>query len=304
MDDDSSVTSNQRSVTLKEAIEDNRTPLDFDLKATLITSLLNCNPKDSPSLPTFRITELLVQCTSFDPKKFGEFTTVDSILSLYILCLYFGLSPHIPSPACLACFNSFMVWISECLIVDDELGSKLFVMRNIEDVFHRDDSIDTKYKLDAFHDALGISRQFLRETYALSRDLKQYRSIADETMIPKNPDCVRPSTIYFMLSFALCHIISVLHAQENLSMVPGLVETLVLMLVTTSVDEGKVKGAATDAAVYVKKSNELAAFVCHYVLTPRVLQVRCVCAYTSTHLYQITSSLLNTSYFHTFLRKW
>lgn len=277
MDDDSSVASNQRSVTLKEAIEDPRTPLDFDLKATLTTSLLNCNPKDSPSLPIFRVTELLHQCTSFDPKKFGEFTTVDSVLSLYILCLHFALSPSIPSPACLECFNAFMVWISECLVVDDELGSKLFVMRNIDEVFQRDDSIDTKYKQDAFHDALDISRQFLRETYALTRDLKQYRSIADETMIPKNPDCIRPSTIYFMLSFALCHVISVLHAQENLSMVPGLVETLVLMLVTTSVEEGTVKGAATEAAAFVKKSNDLASFVCHYVLTPRVLQVGYMC---------------------------
>eukprot|EP01031_Cornospumella_fuschlensis_P032277 gene32277-39036_t len=175
MDDDSSVTSHQRSVTLKEAIEDPHTPLDFDLKATLTTTLLNCNPKDGLSLPIFRITELLQQCTTFDPKKFGEFTTVDSVLSLYILCLYFALSPTIPSPACLPCFNSFMVWISECLIVDDELGSKLFVMRNVEDVFERNDSIDTKYKLDEFHDVLDIARQFLRETYSLSRDLKQYR---------------------------------------------------------------------------------------------------------------------------------
>lgn len=252
---------------LEPAVFDEQVALDFDLKATVVTALLNCNPKRCPSLPAFRITELLSSCTaSFDSKKSSDFQVVDSLLSLYLLCLHFGQSTFYDSACTVKCIAYFLTWITEAIIVDQHLGCNGFAMADPEALSAGNHDVDTAHKLEIFQNALELARVVLRDTYGLARELRQQRHLRDEAAIPKNPDCAKPTTIYFMLSFALCHLVAVLHSQNNLSVVPGLPEALMVIILSKPA-----AGADGDGGL-IDKAQQLGIFVAHIVFTARTLQ--------------------------------
>eukprot|EP00981_Chlorochromonas_danica_P015162 scaffold10764_cov159-Ochromonas_danica.AAC.16 len=253
-------------IGLEASFFDEKCPLDFDLKVTLVALLLNCNPKRMPNFPTFRIKQLLSDCTSFDPNKPGDFQVVDSVLSLYVLCGYFALSTDFEAATTLQLVAHFQSWLSEAIIVNEKYYSADFVMADLKSIFLKQEGLETRYKLEIFSSALEQFRSILRDTSNLARVLKQVRHYKDESSVPKDPQCVRPASVYFSLSFSLCHIILVLHSKEKLNLIPGLPEILLIQLLS------KARENAEGDALLVKKSQELACFVAHCVYTMRTLQ--------------------------------
>jgi len=171
------------------------------------------------------------------------------------------------------------VWLTESIAVDLAVGTKSFSMSDLGTIFARRTDVEPSCKLEIFQNALEICRVVLRDTASLARDLKQQRRLRDETGIPKNPDCIKPTTIYFMICFSLCHIAMVLHSQSRLSIVPGMIESLLTIILSkpsgrpVEVDsQDNTSSISLAPQCLISKAQELAIFAAHCAFTSRALQ--------------------------------
>lgn len=264
--------------SLETLLQDSKQSLDGDMRSALVSAFLNCNPKRCPILPTFRLEELLAACTSIDRKRSGDIQTIESLLSLFTLTVYFGLTTNHDSAFTAKMIKRLYIWTTESIAIDLTMGSKFFAMSDLSTVFDRQPSIDPSNKLEIFSNSLEIAKLILRDTLTLSRDLKNPHRLRDEKQIPKNPDCVKPQTIYFMACFSLCHISLVLHSQSRISILPGLVEALLMFVLTkpaldaSNAESSSQTTVSTSPLCLASKAHDLAVFSAHCVFQPRVLQ--------------------------------
>jgi hypothetical protein len=71
-------------------------------------------------------------------------------------------------------------------------------------------------------------------------------------------ECMQPHALYFMCAFGLSHVAAMLKEHGNLSLVPGIAETLILAMLTTPDEAARhdcsaPPGSAPDKALTVDK---------------------------------------------------
>lgn len=268
---------------------DKNAPLDHDLLTTIIANLLNLkDPKRSEELPIFRIRELLTIVQRTKTTLLNEGRLTESLLAFFALCLHYSVHTIYDCEIIVELITLLQYLSIESLIVEqnNRRPNTLELLSPLE-VFQKDEQIDTLYKLEIFSESLDIARQITRETLALSRSLQKMKAMkADERKraMPKHVESIQPYCIHYVANLCLCHITSVMHQVGNLSTCVGLVEYILIQMLTNVTVPGSSSsskqsnvGPHFDYAHCIDHANRLAKFVGHYVLDePSLKQVSSV----------------------------
>jgi hypothetical protein len=236
---------------------DEKVPLDEDLRATFVTALLNCSPKHCPNVPPFRITELFTHCISAEVRRSSDLHVLESLLCFYTICVYFGLSTSYEASSALKALGYIMSCLSECIIIDVSTRGTSFEMGDLNTLLQRDDEIDPSQCLEPFQQALEIARLILRDCFTYCRAMSQAKTMREQAALPQTSDCLQPAAMLFAATFALCHVCMVLHSQSNLPLLPGVVDTLLVVISTRGSEQ------------WVERARTLALLALHSICAPR-----------------------------------
>jgi hypothetical protein len=257
-------------------LHDRNAPLDHDLLTTIVSNLLNLKDvKGSEDLPTFRLRELMTIVQRSRTTLLNEGRLTESVLAFYALCLHFSVHTIYDGEIIVELVTLLQFLSFESLVVEqNNRRPNTLELLNPLDVFKKDEHIDTHYKLEIFTENLEIARQITRETLALSRSLQKIKSLKAEERkrtMPKHVEAIQPYCIHFLANLALCHLASVMHQVGNLITCVGLVEYLLVQMLTNVIILGSSNKTTTggiqfDYSYCINHSNQLAKFVGHYVL--------------------------------------
>ena len=221
-------------------------PIDMSMMMNILIELLNCKPTHCIPLPEFRIDQLIKiafkKITSVSEKK-----VLEPLCATYCLCLYFGLSTEY-NRSCTFRFLSLMQsLIPETFVNMHMFGKNKIQMPDIALVLEKNESIEVEYKLEIFTNAFTLAKSICRDLYSLSKVVFRVGKRGAHSSMAYTPDekkkqlkyteCIQPYSVYFMCCFAYCHVTTVLYSANNLNIYPGMLETLVLMVLSTTATE-------------------------------------------------------------------
>jgi hypothetical protein len=197
-------------------------PLDANMIADIMAIYIRNEPTYEPyPLPLFRVQELnKIVCGQCEDD--GDMLVV--LGALFVLCMYHATAPSFAPDALRESASILMSVASECLAAL-ELSKRCSYAHPVETVEHQRyvyASEDVLY--DTFRHSLEFSREILREI------TRSVRTARDRKVTKVPTEAVQPNVLLFMCSFALSHMAAVLGAHNQLDMVPGIKETLLLLL--------------------------------------------------------------------------
>jgi len=229
---------NQGNVLLNRAI-----PMDGAMIMNILIELLNSKPLKCIALPGFRIDQLL-KLAMKRTAPVTEKKLLEALCSTYCLCMYFGMTTDYSRGHTFRFLALLQTLQLESLVAISNFGAGNKVqMPDIFLALQKDEEIDINYKLETFTDALSIAKLVCRDLYALMKVVFRVgrRGAHTATFTPdekrrqlKYAEAVQPHALYFMCSFAYSHIAVVLHASHNLNLYPGMLESVLVMTLTTT----------------------------------------------------------------------
>jgi hypothetical protein len=218
-------------------LEDPSVGLDFGLLSSFATSLLYCDPKECPHLPTFRVQELISVCTKRNNVTYpNEFRLSFVTLAYFVLCFYFSLSTSYPLEI-MVDFALLLEFVQiESLVYENIFGVSKLEMRNMAEDFRKNSSLDIRWKYDIFNEGLGMAREILRDCLNAAKTLNKAKDLPKleekRAAIPKLVESYQSCCFYFFSTFSLCHIAMNIDSVGNIHLLPGLVESLIVSLLT------------------------------------------------------------------------
>jgi hypothetical protein len=249
-------------------LEDTAVPLDFNLLTNFVTTLLYCNPKECPVLPTFRLQELMNLCLRNKSSKanksnrstpnnssnihstenvskgnsgsetlMNEFRMSNAVLAYFTLCYYLALSTCYPADLIIEIVLFLESMAIESLMQEHNASASYhYEMKALIPSFTKQEDIDIDFKYEIFADGLEAAKGILRDSLTTARIFQRMKDItkAEErkAAIPNKVDCYAGYCLYFMSIFTLSHIGINIHAAKNLELLPGFLETIILAILT------------------------------------------------------------------------
>lgn len=192
----------------------------------------------------------------------NEYHLIDTILSYYVLCLYFSLNTSYPNGIIHQVIALLQYMHTESLIACLQAGhgpaTPHIKIGKFESVFKRNLELDISYKLEIFTEGLQYATWITRQTMRLARILEKIKinnsgfgsirnqrnsvsnsATGNPTNIPTSLEevaCLHPICIYFMTSFALSHISLMLFHHHLFPLSPGLVEVILVGMLNMTTD--------------------------------------------------------------------
>eukprot|EP01040_Poterioochromonas_malhamensis_P012512 gene12512-13695_t len=218
--------------------------LDYSLLSSISTSLLYCDVKECPVIPTFRIKEILSVCgykTSVKQKERenfpNEFRLAYIALAFHTLTYYMLLSTIYPSEVMREVFMLLTSVLVEAVVMENHFGANnKLEMDDVKTCCERSEEIDVGAKLEIFQEGADILRSMLREALSVARSLNKAKDLPKledrKLALPKIVDSYHPYCLYTSSALALCHIAMNLYRVGNLSLAVGMSEALVICLLT------------------------------------------------------------------------
>ena len=209
--------------------------------SSFISNLLGIFSRSDPGtssaiLPSSRLAELrekAAQCFN------GQGDLLDSIGSLFCICLYCAtIAKFDDDEELIHCVLLLETVSSECLslfqsdVSDISLtnGGNVFLSNPDTALLHQVTVSNNSSDLNAiFLDGLVLAKEIIRDT------TRQVRTSHDKMQqSSKEPkDCLQAHSIYFLCCFGLAHISIVLKGTNNLTAIPGMMESIILMSLCT-----------------------------------------------------------------------
>lgn len=218
--------------------------LDYSLLSSISTSLLYCDAKECPVIPTFRMKEILSVCgyrTAIKQKEResfpNEFRLAYMALAFHTLTYYMLLSTIYPSEVMREVFMLLTSVLVEAVVMENHFGvNNKLEMEDVKRCCERSEEIDVEGKLEIFQEGADILRAMLREALSVARSLNKAKDLPKledrKLALPKIVDSYHPYCLYTSSALALCHIAMNLYRVRNLSLAVGLSEALVICLLT------------------------------------------------------------------------
>lgn len=217
-------------------------PCDSFYIANLLSAFLRSDPDtNSTVLSSSRLGELrdkASQCFA------GQADLLDSIGSLFCICLYCAMTAKFEDESELTSCTLLLQTVAvECLslfqsdISDISLtnGGTVQLLNPDETLLPRAGTVIPKLN-EVFRDGLLLAKDLIRD---LSRQVRTaHDKVNQSNKEPK--DCLLAHSLYFMCCFGLTHIGVVLKATNNLNSVPGMMESL-LVISLSSFSKGESK---------------------------------------------------------------
>ncbi len=204
------------------------------LDGTLICSLLGCYLRGDPAnsaytMPAFRVKQLVerIQCTSGDNGMFHgsiDANVMEVVGCLYLLCMYLAVTPNLDVETAFLCARGVHMALGESLQIMHEDKKQRLDFLHPYTLFNKDHASGV---YDAFKASLHSAKDIMRELTKQIRICRESKTAA-ETKFDKL-DCWQAHSIYFMCAFGLCHFSGVLKSTNNLNMIPGQMESLLLI---------------------------------------------------------------------------
>lgn len=217
--------------------------MDGAMMMNILIELLNSKPLKCIHLPGFRIDQLI----KFSMKRVAPVTEkklLEALCSMYCLCMYFAMNTDFSRIHTFRFLALLQILQMESLVAISNFGAgNKLQMPDIHLALEKDEEIDINYKLETFTDALAVAKLVCRDLYALMKVVFRVgrRGAHTASFTPdekkrqlKYSEAVQPHALYFMCSFAYSHIAVVLHASNNLNLYPGMLETVLIMALTTT----------------------------------------------------------------------
>ena len=285
----------QQSNSSNDPLFNPKAPLDSNLLLSLIIQLINTKPTSCIVIPEFRINQLLDLIVKII-QPITEKKILDSICSLYILCLYYGLSTRYQKIYIFRFISIIQIIISESIInIIHYHKNHMVYMPDIIDTLVRSNQIETEYKLEVFMDALELVKCIARDYYSLMKTTlrvgKKYApgsplTVEEKRMQYRYVECIQAYSIYFMCIFAYSHITIMMHESQSLSLLPGTYECYICMLLTKlassekpiskaiSSDNNTINNDAIKVGIELcmSKAYNLCIFIAHIIYNERSLQ--------------------------------
>lgn len=209
-----------------DLINQKRVPLDANLIADILSVYLRSEPTTEPFiLPDFRVEGL---CKKIESDCRDEIVLLEIIGSIYALAMYCAIAPAIYPHLVRRCASIFMCIIGESLSYL-EVSRRITFSHPIDTVLYQRYTLYMKDVLyDTFRYSLDTAREVLRD---ITRPVRLARDKSNKTGSNRLPtDAVQAHTILFMSTFALSHIACLLSSENQLNDVPGIRETLLLLM--------------------------------------------------------------------------
>ena len=196
--------------------------LDANMIADIMAIYIRNEPTYEPyALPLFRIQELN-KIVSGQCEDDGDMVVV--LGALFVLCMFHATSPAFAPDSIRESASILMSITSECLAAL-ELSKKCSYAHPVETVEYQRYVFASE---DVLYDTFRYSLEFSRE---ILRDATRCVRTARDRKVTRTPtEAVQPNILLFMCTLALTHIAAVLGAQNQLDTVPGIKETLLLLL--------------------------------------------------------------------------
>lgn len=204
------------------------------LDGTLICSLLGCYLRGDPAnsayvMPSFRVKQLVerIQCTHGDNGMFHgpiDPNMMEVVGCLYILCMYLAITPNLDAETAFDCARCVHMALGESLQIMHEDKKQRLHFLHPYSLFNKDNAYGV---YDAFKASLHSAKDIVRELTKQIRICRESKT-AEDTKFDKL-DCWQAHSIYFMCAFGLCHFSGVLKSTNNMNMIPGQIESLVLI---------------------------------------------------------------------------
>jgi hypothetical protein len=222
--------------------------LDGNMLSTLLNELINCDGKTYIDLPEFRIKELL-NLSSRKLNIGSEVKINESLTAIYCLCFYYSFTTQYNFHNLIEFISLSQSLLCETLIIIQKLGPNRLIMSNFTEIFQRNENIETEYLLEPFTECLTIAQtigramltrlRFILRNIGVKATPKTTPKGQQNNKDPKAPndtdiDCYAPQCLYFMCCFSLSTIAANLKSSQNLNFIPGMLEMIVIMLLTKS----------------------------------------------------------------------
>lgn len=238
---------------VQAVIEDKSFPLDENLLLTIVSSVLQCDPKNCVYLPLFRLDEFLDVVLRSQSQLLNEFKLAESYMHLYVLCVYCTLSADLPSGFLLRFMTFLQHIIVESLVIiqnyryhvggggkarkeKDEQQLQQTVMSPLPHSLFHSEQVEPEFAYDLFFEALEYGRNLLREVHSLNKTLKVIRDTTRnleerKQKLPHKVDALHAMHTYFMTSMAFTHICFV-RQRHLVGTMAGTIETLSVILLS------------------------------------------------------------------------
>ena len=159
---------------------------------------------------------------------------LDAIGCLYSICLYCATCPRFENDhLTISCAILLQTVASDCLnTMQTEVRlDSMVVMGNPVDILFSDEGLyDHSLKLREYlSDGFELSKEIIRDVTRHIRTAHDKGSMKKE--YPK--DAFSAHSIYFLCNFGLAHIAGMLKLNNNINSLPGLLDSLLLMSLTT-----------------------------------------------------------------------
>jgi len=229
---------NQANALLNRAL-----PLDSSMIMNILIELLNSKPLKCVVIPDFRIDQL-IKMAMRRVSPVSEKKLLEAVCSSYCLCMYFAMTTNYSRGHTFRFLATIQTLQAEALVAISNFGAgNKIQMPDLHLSLQKDEALDINYKLETFSDSLAIAKLICRDLYALMKIVFRVgrRGAHTASFTPdekrrqlKYTESVQPQSLYYMCTFAYAHIAVVLHASNNLNIYPGMVESVLLMTLTTT----------------------------------------------------------------------
>jgi hypothetical protein len=222
--------------------------MDAMLISNLLSTMVGCaDTRKPPTLSELRIRELVdrVRLTVY---PLTELRLLEQVAAVYTLSLFFALSTRFETALISEYCSLAQSLMAETLIVMQAVGTKkVKLVGDPLACLNKDPMIEPQHCLEIFTDNLEVARKIGREAITKIRHQiklhtkglpdKEKDALEHEArLMNRHNECVQPHAIYFMCAFGLSHVAAMLKEYGNLSMVPGIAETVILAMLTVPDD--------------------------------------------------------------------
>jgi hypothetical protein len=244
-------------------LEDPAVSLDYGLLSSFVTTLLYCDPNECPILPTFRVKELLSICIRRNAKTLpNEFRLSFVVLSFNALCFYLALTTVYPSDLIIDISLFLQNMLVESMIFENLFSETTFPAVEMDELFttfKKKEEIDIEFKLEIFTEGLEIARSILRDSLNVAKIMNKAKDLqkldARRAAIPKHIESFHGFCFYFFSGFALAHIGMNLQSVGNLLLVPGMIETTIVAILTKPANNNNYPNSNNNGNHHTNNSN-------------------------------------------------
>lgn len=213
-----------------DPIANRKVKLDGTLICSLLGAFLRADPENSAYImPCFRVKQLVdrVGCCHGDDGMFhGPINpnVMEVTGCLFILCFHLASNPNLDGETVFLAARCIHMALGESLQVMHEDPKQRLDIVHPYTLFNKDNAFGVR---ETFKSALHSAKDITRDTIKQIRQCRETKT-TEGTKFDKL-DCWQAHSIYFMCSFGLCHVSGVLKSTNNLNIIPGQMEALVLI---------------------------------------------------------------------------